>query len=208
MKPALCKFFMNIMKIGVDLDGLYADLNAGFADFYNKKKGTNIDFEETGRVYGYDNFLGISKEEAFDLVDEYTQSSAYEQMKPVKGSVEGIKEITKDNDLWIVTSRPEMQKKVTREFIDKHTPNCFEDIIHTGQFSRDGSHKTTKGEVCEKLGLELFIEDYIDYVNDVLRFDIPVIWFRRFGIKDGHDNPLVKPVNTWKEIVEIVTNFK
>jgi uncharacterized HAD superfamily protein len=192
------------MRIGVDLDGVFADFNDRFGQYYNEINGTNLDFNKKERPYSYIDFLGISREESFDIVDGFINSPAYEEIQPVAGAVSGIKELKEFHKLWIVTSRSPDVEKQTVDFIEKYASGCFEGVVHTGQFSRDGKHKVTKGEVCKEYKLDIFIDDYIEYIEEITRFGVSTIFFAKFRSEDIPENNLINVAKSWEEIIQII----
>ena len=58
-----------------------------------------------------------------------------------------------------VTSRQAVLTDVTRDWIEFHFPNTFDDILLGNHFDRDGGESRSKREMCESIGARILIDD-------------------------------------------------
>ena len=162
------------MKIGVDIDAVLADMVPDLTEFYNRKKGTNFSHKDQD-TYDLSIFWQCPEEVVFDVVEEFYESPEFEKIKPVSGAKGGIKQLARDHELFVITSRPESTQTRTNKWIKRHFPNRFQDVHFTSHFNRSGEIKTTKSKVCQSLGVELMIEDHLDFARDCASCGIKVL---------------------------------
>ncbi|MDO8569682.1 MAG: hypothetical protein Q7R89_02835 [bacterium] len=190
------------MTIGFDLD----DLLLGFFDalhpYCNNRYGTSC---QRGDLTSFSlaKLWGVSEEEATKRVFDFYQSSEHWGAKPVDGSVEGIKKLKQHHKLHVITAKPEELKDKTLEWLDKHFPQMFDGIHFTNHYNGNGL-KRSKGEVCKELGIELFVDDFLENVNNVANFDIPALLFDAPWNQGEVKLPITR-VYSWDEIVDILS---
>lgn len=189
------------MKIAIDLDDVLALSLIDFIDFYNKKFNNKISVEDfTG--FSLNESIGMPIEEERKLLEEYDASCHYDNIKPMEGAKEAIKELSENHQLFIVTSRPQKREKQTREWLKKYIEG-IEDVFFIRQEYK-GKAKT-KGEVCKEIGAEILIEDNLDYAKSCVVEGVRVLLFDYPYNREDDINPLITRVKSWKEVLE---NFK
>lgn len=153
------------MNIGLDLDDTLLDFVPDMVGFYNeinkadykKHHFSSYDLAET---------WGGTVEQTQDFIERFYESDEFTNLKPVSGAVEFVslaKE--KGHKIWVITSRPEFVEKVTIKNIENVFGSIFEDVIFLGHHY--GLHKKeTKGEVCDKLEIDLFADDHLKHCTD------------------------------------------
>jgi uncharacterized HAD superfamily protein len=193
------------MKIGVDLDEVLADYLTAVLKYYNSAHGTTWKRED---FFSYDfwEVWGGTRESMIEEIYAFYQTSYFKEMQVIAGASAGIKELKKDNELFIVTSRQDDIAEVTRQWVEQEFPDIFTEIYFVNGYSRSGQRRT-KVEVCEQLEIELLIEDQVKYalecVSDnrkVILFDYP--WNRRFDEMTG-----IFRVADWPEALKLINDF-
>ena len=189
------------MKIAIDLDDVLALSLENFIEFYNEKSNKKISFKDfTG--FSLNESIGMPLEEERKLLEDYDSSKYYDKIKPMPGAKEGIKELSKTQQIVILTSRPKKRENQTREWLKKYL-EYFGEILF---IRHDYSGKSrTKGEVCKEVNAELLIEDNLDYARSCVSEGIPVLLFNYPYNQEKGSNPKITRINSWKEILE---NFK
>ena len=76
---------------------------------------------------------------------------------PREGVVRAIEELNREEELYVLTSRPSQIEDITREQINTHFGGCFEEILF-GNGSISGE-EGTKLEVCKDRNLRMLVED-------------------------------------------------
>lgn len=182
------------MKIGIDIDGVIADFVGSFLPRLQKyckckvKNIVNFNFWEN---------LNIDKIE-FDKIweKEVIETNFYSDLKLVKGSLEALKILKKDNKLILISSR---EKQLARD--------TFNWLKHYGiPFSRlELVEKDKKKKVAKMVKCDLVIEDNLDIARMVEARGVPVLLFDYPWNKIGRD---VRWVKNWKEAVKEIGLYR
>ena len=185
--------------IGIDLDDILLDFNTAIAEWHNLKYASSYT-RATCFSFDLKNVWKCSQEEANERIVEFYNSEFHPKALPVPGSVEAIKKLKQNNNLVIITSKPEYLREQTEIWLKKYFPNSFQSVHFTDSFHRNGS-KRAKADVCDKLGVEVYIEDSIENAKaivaprrEVLLFSTP--WNQEI-------TPLgTTRINSWAEIAD------
>ena len=155
------------MKIGIDVDEVLCDTLAGFIAFHNQVYGSALvhaDFTS----YEWSSVLGLSFEEASRRVHEFLDHELFTGVAPVSGAVEAVRELGVNHELVVVTSRWDKMIPPTYTWIDAHFKNVFSDIhFSKNAFAMGNNVNTrTKADICEQEGIDLIIEDALEYAKE------------------------------------------
>jgi uncharacterized HAD superfamily protein len=162
------------MKIATDLDEIDFAFTDAYLPFYNKLHGTHFKKEDIHSYYFYEVF-GISREYDTKVIDMFIETAEYRNMPLVKGAYEGIRELSKNNELYAITGRRIDKRKVTEDLVARHFDGCYKSI-HFTDFKAETGHAIQKYEICKQLGIELMIEDLAEIAIEISqKCDIPVI---------------------------------
>ncbi len=191
------------MHIGVDIDSVIAEVTPQLFRFHNdiyKTKHT----KRKHTTYDLSPFWKTSPEETLKRIYEFYDSPYFDLIKPVKGSIKGIRLLIRNHTLSAITSRPYYIEEKTVRWLNVHFPKRFSAIHHTNWVSSPTSPKKKKSEVCLELGIELLIDDHLDFAFDVASTGIPVFLFNQPWNQTKDLPKGVRRVYSWKEIVEIL----
>lgn len=193
------------MLIAIDLDEVLSDFTSSFIKYYNKKFGASLKLEDFS-TYKYWDVLGVTKEEAIRRVYEYYETDAFLNLPVVSGAIEGINILKKKHKLVILTSRPDDIIKETEKWVSTNFSNTFSKIYFTNHLSKNGIPRK-KEDVCSSLGVDILIEDVIDFAvgcasekTKVLLLNCP--WNENYKLPKG-----IYRVKNWKEIVKKVNEL-
>ncbi len=195
------------MTIGVDIDDVLAQWNISYLKYINNKFGTNFKFDQITE-YDYRQCFPefIERIDFFNLCFEFYGRPEFIDLDRVEYSEESIKRLAKKHKLYAVTARPEHLQQITENWIDKYFPNIKE-IVFTNFFTKDPNQKMIpKSEVCQNLGVDLFIEDAPHHAKDIAAKGINVFllekpWNRNFEV----ENKIFRK-DSWKHITKDVLN--
>jgi uncharacterized HAD superfamily protein len=191
------------MKIAVDLDEVLAEEIREFLKWYNLQYGTEWTFDDAMDSH-WPIFLGNTLEEAVDDIHRFFETESYQNLPVVAGAQEGIAELIKDHELYVVTGRQNVVQKITYDWLDRNFPNSFKVVEFTNSYSKDGSPTLTKGEVCERLGCEVLIDDDTRHVESLMKHGVRLIVMNK-PWNGYHRLPAsVLRADNWGEIVEAV----
>ncbi len=189
------------MKIGIDIDEVLANHMEKLNEFYYLKKGKKYS-EKDYKSYNWWETWGISREEAEDIDREYKKSELFSSIQPIPGAVDAVRELSKDNELFVVTSRHTSAEQKTKEWILKHFPFVELKILHSGDFW--GGRKS-KADVCKENHIKILIDDHEKYARDCSKIGIKVLLFDK-PWNQGVEGENIIRVNGWKEVLEVIKN--
>jgi len=190
-------------KIAIDIDDTIFDFVGGYTFFHNKTHKTNLKREDF-KAYSFNYIMGGTMHEAVNSVKEFYSSHFFRKMEPFPNSVEVIKELKKENKLFIVTSRPLDMQKGTLEQISKYFPNVFSDIFFSSNHYTGAKNSgKTKAEICFERGAFLLIDDSLDYAKECLIKGIKTLLFDAPWNQNGEIKGITR-VKSWKEVGELL----
>lgn len=150
------------MKIAVDVDEVLFDFITPFLEFYNVRHGATWKREQIHTYNLWEQF-GIEKQQAVDEVREFYKSQEFRNLSLVRYAFDVCNDLSKDHELYAVTSRPAFISGETIEQVETGFPGVFRGIHLTNQWGDEGA-KRTKGEVCIELGAAALVDDSYDYL--------------------------------------------
>ncbi len=155
------------MNIGIDLDDVFADFMTALIEYHNATHNTSLTKQQF-KTYRFWETWGGTREEAIQEVYNFHKTPYYENIKPIEGTQEAIKILKENNKLFIITSRQDCVIEQTKKWIEKHFPNTFAEIYFTNHYSQNGNPTRTKKEICDEIGIDILIEDSLDYAKECI----------------------------------------
>lgn len=186
------------MKIGIDIDDTLIDGTKPLWKFLNKKLNINIKFEDLTYEKMADQ-LGITREREAELYEEFIESEYNEQTLPLEGAVEAIDQLSKNNNLVIVTNRAIKEYHGTHEMIKRYFKNHISEIYFGRNHLAEIAKK--KSIVCRENNIELMIEDNRKNAIDCYENGIRVILFDYPWNRKPHPDGIIR-VKNWKEVLD------
>ena len=187
--------------IGVDIDEVLLDLVTPLTEFHNERYGTTFSRKDF-KTYNLGDTWLCSKEEAYGKIYEFFHSPYFEQIKPFRKSQKVVDFLSKNNELIIITSRPDYIQNKTEKWIERNYPNNFSRMHFTHEWSKNGN--TRKKDICLSEGVNVLIEDNLDKALgcastsiDVLLFDCP--WNQKQDLPKE-----ITRIYNWGEILDIL----
>lgn len=190
-------------KIGIDFDDVIFDFNRSYVEHHNKVYGTDMTRDRI-TDYMMEKVWNIPIEEIMPRIDKFCFSDDHFEVLPVEGSVKAIKELSKNNELIIITSRPDSKKDITLKWLEKNFNGFIGEVCFTNSFGGDVNKKRKKSSVCKELGIDIFIEDAPIYAKDVSDSGIPVLLIDAPWNKNVSGD-LIKRVHSWDEIYSLLS---
>lgn len=184
--------------IGIDLDDVLLDFNQALCEYHNARYDPKYTWDNI-RTYALENTWVCTREEVRRRIFEFYVTDEHARALPVTGAQEALKRISRAHNCVVVTSRPETIRERTLEWCEKHFPGLFRDIHFTNQF---GTNIPTahKGEVCQRLGIEVYIEEAPHHALDVAQSGIPVLLYNVPWNQGVSPHPNVTRVYSWEDI--------
>lgn len=194
----------NKITVAVDVDEVLGNfvsaLNKFIADRYSLKRSVS-----EYHVYEFFKIWNCSRQEADIRVHEFFKSSYFKKgIHPIPGAQRALHRLSRFCDLSVVTSRQNVIKDDTIEWLEKYYPGLFQEMHFGNHFALHGKSRP-KSEICRLLGAKILIDDNPRYAVECAQVGIRVLlfdyknsypWCKTESI-DKH--PLVTRVNNWEE---------
>ncbi len=192
------------MKIGLDLDDVIADCLEAFLRWYNHKTGKNF-LREQFKENDWWLVFGITGDELIkSMNNEFHEKIKIEDLKPIQGALESINYLLeKGDELFIITARPEKFKKKVEAWIKYHLKTDKIKVVHSGMYN----HADSKADVCKKLKIDVFVEDFVDTALACAEKGIKVLLFNQNWNQNLKHENIVR-VRGWKELIQEVDKLR
>lgn len=153
------------LTIAVDIDDVLARQVEGLVAFSNQRWGTALTVDDYDEDWGV--MWGVNLEERTRRAAEFHNLPISRSYGCVEGAYEVLQRLSRQHHLIIVTSRRLQMKADTFEWLDDHFPGIFsrDDIHFTGIWDNATEHSAakTKGELIEKIGADVLIDDQLKH---------------------------------------------
>jgi len=194
------------MRIGLDMDEVLAQFLASFIAHHNKEYNTNHRLEDIND-YGLWKVWGGTVQELSERIGKFFLSDDIHNIMPVNMAQEIIRELKKDNELYVITARHDTARIQTEKWLEKHYPSTFKGIHFSNDSLKTNSSGKSKAELCKDLNIDVMIEDLLSFAKQISKANIPVIlidypWNKSEAMKK------VFRVGGWKEIPDVLLTLK
>lgn len=202
----------NKITVAVDVDEVLGNfvsaLNKFIADRYSLKRSVS-----EYHVYEFFKIWNCSRQEADIRVHEFFKTPYFKNgIHPLPGAQRALHKLSRFCNLSVVTSRQNVIKDHTIEWLEKHYPGLFHEIHFGNHFALDGESRP-KSEICRLLGAKILIDDNPRYAIECAQVGIRVLlfdyensypWCKTQSI-DEH--PLVTKVHSWEEVEQQIASW-
>ncbi len=190
------------MKIGIDIDEIITEYVESIIEFYKNKTGRTL-LREDFKTYHFWETWGGTRKEAIQIVEEFFNSELFDSIKPVKDSIQSINNLSKNNELIFITSRPDHWKEKTEDWLKRNLDSPVK-VIFTSDFHTGEGKK--KAEICRELKSGLILEDNEKYAIECANTGIKVILFDKPWNQNSEHSNLIR-VNDWTDALKEIENF-
>ncbi|MDB4984731.1 MAG: hypothetical protein JWM20_910 [Patescibacteria group bacterium] len=202
---------MNRKKhIFFDFDGMKFDTIPKQVEYLNQRYGLNLTVDDHTDGLFLDEILNkhLPADKHVTRIDAYRDVSKYfleshewhEGIMPMEGMAETLEALSKEYVLWTVTARQIGGIDVIKQVLDRHVPNCIEDIHCVWRY-QDGDFKAvSKREFIESIDGEKvgFLDDSPSEVEQIQ--DIVPSWLFDPTGKHDSNTKIKNRVRSWREI--------
>ncbi len=194
------------MKIAIDIDEVLAEQLDSLIEFY--KQETNI-FIPKDEFFTYDwwKVWNISLKEAIEIDYKFKNSDLFDNLEVVFGSTDAIRKLKNNNTLIIITARPNSFKDKTLKWLNKNFEDSFDKIYHSSDFHIENENNKTKADFCRKLGVDVIIEDNLEYSLDCVENGFKVILLDK-PWNQGENYENISRCGNWNEILEKIKEIE
>lgn len=190
------------MKIGIDLDEVLVNTFGPFLNYYNSKYNTNFQLEDI-RSYYLEEVFGCSREQVIITMYQFQNTPVFTNLPPADKAALSINQLSRKNELYVLTSRPEISRSQTETWIAKHFPLLLQNLYFTSDFHPNNSKP--KSGLCLDLRIELMLEDAPDYALECAESGIKTLLFKKpWNKKVRHKN--ITRVENWQEALKEISS--
>ena len=114
-----------------------------------------------------------TNEQATEIVHAFFETPYFENILPVDGALNVLKEYKKSFRFICVTSRQHAIVEQTEEWLRKHYPGIFEDVLFGNHWTKDAPDpdidtpsKRSKAEMCSSISAIALIDDSLSYAQE------------------------------------------
>lgn len=184
------------------MDGVVADFLESFLKFHNGEYGTRLSKADFKRFWLSD-VIGITFEEEMNRIHKFYKTHHFQDIRPVEGAVEGIDKLSKSHSLIVISARQDYVIEPTKDWLERHFPNKFSNVYFTNHVA-EKEKRRRKSDVCDRLGIDVMVEDSIEYAAECATNGRKVIlpdrpWNQTSQLPSG-----VTRAYSWSGIIEAV----
>lgn len=185
-------------RIAVDCDEVLIETAPFIINEYNRLYGTTLTLQDyytrdLDRWDVKDDKTGIARVEAIAKTPEHLQ------LPPFQESITAIKKLAQHYELHVVTGRPNFLAAATQAILDQHFPGLFKSVEFTHFFSEKARSKV---DVCQALGADILIDDFLHHAESVARCGIQVLLFGDYPWNQTETLPQnIERVKDWSAVV-------
>lgn len=193
------------MRIAIDLDEVLADYINPFLEFYNSSYQTNF-IKEQIVEYDWWKIFNCDREEMIQRAYRFYQTHNFRNLAPVQGSQEAISSLSKQHELFIVTSRPFDIAQETIAWVKKYFPDGFSGLYLTNNWSNNSSLANKKSDICRDLNLEIIIEDAPDTCYECAESGINVLVYDCPWNKEIQHQKIQR-IKSWADALKMINDL-
>lgn len=198
--------------VAVDVDEVLGNFLSALNRFIADRYSSNHSVSEY-HVYEFFRIWNCSRDEAAIRVHEFFKTPYFKKgIHPIPGAQQVLHNLSRFCNLSVVTSRQNVIKDHTIDWIEKHYPGLFHEIHFGNHFALDGQSKS-KSEICRTLGAKILIDDNPRYANECAEAGIRSLLFDYEDsypwskMDSGKQHPLVSKVSNWDEVEQEIVSW-
>lgn len=198
---------MKHKSIALDCDEVLMEFVSGIC-FYNNSTYKTFFERKHFKSYNFWETLGGTRDSSHKLVEEFYNSSVFDNLRPIKGAVPGVNTLKKKgHELFVVTSRPIHIADKTKSSLYNYFLKSFSEVYFSSEWHHNG-HIGKKSEVCKSIGIELIVEDNIDNALDCASKGVEVILLDAPWNQTSSNYMGIHRVSDWNGILKKIEELK
>ncbi len=180
--------------IGFDFDGVIADIGEAFIRLACTRYGhCGLELEQINS-FQVEQCLDMDRATIEQIFDDILQDSIGTELKPIKGAVEALQQLSRQAQVTIITARPQIGP--VSDWLKLHCGDEAEAITLVSSGNHDD-----KERFIRQHNLVYFIDDRLTTCRMLADSGLKPLLFTQPWNRHGHDLP---SVNNWREIVELL----
>ena len=192
------------MLIGVDLDDVLAETFFAFDQFHNQRYGTSFT-KKDHFTFDLSKFWNVSQKEAGERVKEFNSSKYASEIMPLAGAKEALIELSRKHEIKIITSRLEEIREETQKWLEEHYPDHDFEVHYANHYY--GIEHQKKSEICRNLGIDILIDDCLEYALECSAEAIKVLLLDNPWNQMDNLPKNVTRVSDWNNIVTHINSL-
>ena len=192
-------------KIAIDVDDVLANFHKAIINWHNETYGSFLNLRDV-KSYLFNEVWGGTLEQAIKKVELFHNSPKFKEILPIENAVSSINSLAKENDLFIVTSRPLIMQGETNRWINYFFGDKFKEIFYSSNhYSGVKNSNKTKIQICNSLNVSFLIDDSFDYVKTCSGTSIRGLLFGNYPWNTNCILPEgVSRIKDWKGALELL----
>ncbi|KAE9602515.1 hypothetical protein Lal_00049814 [Lupinus albus] len=193
------------LAVAVDIDEVLGNFVSTLNKFIADRYSSEYSLSEY-HVYEFFKIWNCSRDEADFRVHEFFKTPYFKNgIHPLPGAQMALQKLSRYCNLFVVTSRQNVIKDQTIEWIENNYPGLFHEIHFGNHFALDGLSRP-KSEICRSLNAKVLIDDNPRYAMECAESGFRVLLFDYensypWSKDDSVDkHPLVTKVKNWEEV--------
>ncbi|KAH7574489.1 hypothetical protein ACOSQ2_008880 [Xanthoceras sorbifolium] len=198
--------------VAVDVDEVLGNFVSALNRFIADRYSLNHSVSEY-HVYEFFKIWNCSRDEADIRVHEFFKTPYFRTgIHPIPGAQKVLHKLSRFCSLSVVTSRQNIIKDHTIEWIEKYFPGLFQEIHFGNHFALDGVSRP-KSDICRSLGAKVLIDDNPRYAIECAEVGIKVLLFDYENsypwskMESADQHPLVTKVHNWEEVEQQLVSW-
>lgn len=161
--------------------------------------------------YPHDHLYGLSallseeqKQRVRDVMNRFLTSEEFQSIEPVEGAVSVMRQLEEHYKLIVVTSRPKIIHDITKEWLNQHFSNIFNDI-HFANESYDWGRVrgVSKREICQQTDARYLIDDSLLHIQEAVECGVNGLLFGDYSWNQAEELPVnTVRVKDWGQVAE------
>ncbi len=186
-------------RFGIDYDGVVADTSVIKARWIREHLGQVVAPWQTDRET-CEEIIGNRYNDLSEAVYSRPLTLAAPE---VPGAIYALYKLDQIGDVYLVTARPPKRLNSARDWLEKFKLiEYFTDLVSTRD---DKGNEVSKGELCQKLELDVLIDDELRYLVEAANYHK----LRRILLKNGCTDRIRVPrgiefTRSWREVLEFL----
>jgi len=160
-----------MMRLGIDLDGCVSNFNRKFVEHLNNQ-GNKVPMDYTPNTYGYDDL--VLKKPIKEYILDFWQTNNYQKLDLIDTARLTLNSLHEEgHELYIITNRKFNAERDTEGWLKKNDIP-YDSLIFT----------RNKGLYANHFNLDLFVEDCLENVNDIIKNGVDCCIYNQSWNKD------------------------
>jgi len=191
--------------LAFDFDEVCVGYLPAFVEFNNAVHGTRLTLDDFQSYLFHEvkECELASAADATERVYEFHSSANFDNIRPLPGALEALRELARHLELHVVTSRQTDIEAQTRACAAAFFPGCFA-ALHFGNHFGKGGAKISKPQMCADIGAVALIDDSLSYAAQCAAAGLPVFLFGEYGWNRTAEplSPVITRVSDWGAVLD------